>query len=83
MYTRQWVDFRPLKGEHGCDNCSLVFAGSDVEPITDFFQRVEPGGIVPSGVCPKCGALCYPIKKENDDAGKVPGEGLHKAANDS
>jgi len=25
----------------------------------DFFQRTEPGGVVPSGECPGCGALCY------------------------
>ena len=47
-----------------CDNCSrryrsvkslkLVFPD-----IPDLLQRIEPGGEVPAGECPKCGALVY------------------------
>lgn len=80
---KTWVDFRPLKGEHGCDNCGEVFGGEDISPIENFFQRVEPGGIVPSGECPKCGALCYPVKKEGDDESNVPGDGVHEKCGDS
>lgn len=43
-----------------CDNCGWTGADSGMANIKDFFQRVEPGGIVPSGECPDCGALCYP-----------------------
>lgn len=29
--------------------------------IPGLLSRVEPGGIVPAGECPGCGALCYPV----------------------
>ncbi len=68
-----------LTGKHSCDNCGAVIDSEDVCPIEDFFQRVEPGGMVPSGECPECGALCYPIKEEEgDDADSVPSEGVHE-----
>jgi hypothetical protein len=47
---------------HTCGNCGASTVSSAVKPITDFFERVEPGGMVPSGECPVCGALCYPNK---------------------
>jgi hypothetical protein len=80
--TRQWVDFRPmLSGKHCCDNCGRICDGEDVNPITDFFQRVEPGGTVPSGECQKCGALCYPVKgekEEKEDADQVSSDGVRE-----
>ena len=43
-----------------CDNCSACRPEGDLNFIDDYHQRVEPGGMVPSGECPDCGALCYP-----------------------
>lgn len=46
-----------------CDNCD--WNGPDkklITPIPDLEQRIEPGGEVPSGECPGCGALCYPCQ---------------------
>ncbi len=43
-----------------CDNCSACRAEGDLNYIADYHERVEPGGIVPSGECPDCGCLCYP-----------------------
>jgi hypothetical protein len=46
---------------HECDNCGETWNEGDLQPIKHYFQRVEPGGIVPSGECPECGCLCYPV----------------------
>jgi hypothetical protein len=55
-----------MPSQHQCDNGSWV--GPDAEMrstlasgIPDLDQRIEPGGTVPSGECPHCGALCYPV----------------------
>lgn len=49
-----------------CGNCK--WSGEPLiklEDIPYLFQRIEPGGVVPSGECPECGALCYLVKEEN------------------
>lgn len=46
-----------------CDNCQVARPTEDLNEIKDFEQRVEPGGIVPSGECPDCGALAYPASE--------------------
>lgn len=48
-----------------CDNCSARYKREDqlkhVFPdIPDLLQRLDPGGTVPAGECPACGALVYP-----------------------
>jgi hypothetical protein len=45
---------------HRCGNCGEGWGDEEMNTIQDYFQRVEPGGTVPSGECPNCGALCYP-----------------------
>ena len=45
---------------HMCDNCVSAWKEKDLKEIKDYYQRVELGGPIPSGECPKCGALCYP-----------------------
>ncbi|MCV7247671.1 hypothetical protein H7J07_05460 [Mycobacterium koreense] len=30
-------------------------------PIPDLDERLEPGGVVPAGECPSCGALAYVV----------------------
>ena len=52
---------------HRCDNCGHEFSDRELEELGKVFpgipglrERLDPGGIVPSGECPNCGALCYP-----------------------
>ena len=45
-----------------CDNCKRQWKREMLCEVKDYFQRVEPGGVVPSGECPACGALCYPVE---------------------
>jgi hypothetical protein len=47
-----------------CDNCSRHYRSvkslKRVYPdIPDLLQRLDPGGVVPAGECPTCGALVY------------------------
>lgn len=44
-----------------CDNCEMICQVSELEPMADLLERIEPGGTVPSGQCPECGALAYPV----------------------
>lgn len=44
-----------------CDNCGHTCREDELEPIVDLLMRIEPGGTVPSGQCPRCGALAYPV----------------------
>lgn len=45
-----------------CDNCGSSWEAGALGQITHYWERVEPGGVVPLGQCPntECGALCYP-----------------------
>jgi len=46
---------------HICDSCATIYQNiDDLNPAENLNMRLEPGSIVPSGECPKCGALCYP-----------------------
>jgi hypothetical protein len=45
-----------------CDNCGRQYMREMLCEVKDYFQRVDPGGVVPSGECPACGSLCYPIE---------------------
>lgn len=47
---------------HRCDNCGKLHSDETIIlPIKDLHQRVEPGGVMPSGECADCGCLCYPV----------------------
>lgn len=50
-----------------CDNCRKVHSEENLVDPKDLGQRLDPGGTVPSGECPDCGALCYPLKSEQAD----------------
>ena len=68
---------QPQTGEqtdkHVCDNCGHTFLAEDLQPIERLEERIEPGGTVPSGQCPDCGALCYPeAVGRQPDAGRKP-----------
>jgi hypothetical protein len=48
-----------------CDNCQQLFDHTKhlahlFPNIPDMLQRLDPGGTVPAGDCPACGALVYP-----------------------
>jgi len=51
------------EGQHRCDNCGKAWTGPQLEGMDDFFERVTPGGVMPSGQCPGCGSLCFPVEK--------------------
>jgi hypothetical protein len=62
--VRTREDVEQAANEHRCDNCKQHFAEEDlINPIPDLQERLEPGSIVPSGECPLCGALCYPVNE--------------------
>lgn len=43
-----------------CDNCGAIRSQHAlVWPIPDVCERVLPGGTMPAGECPDCGALAY------------------------
>jgi len=51
-----------------CDNCghcqdeaTLTVVFPD---IPDLLQRLTPGGVVPAGACPKCGAFVYLLRRQ-------------------
>lgn len=51
---------------HRCDNCGKVHANETLKIAKHLGERVDPGGVMPSGECMECGALCYPIKPDPD-----------------
>lgn len=49
-----------------CDNCGWIGKPLfELHEISNLLQRIEPGGVVPSGECPKCDCLCYPVKPKH------------------
>lgn len=44
-----------------CDNCERVHNIGDLTEPERLHERLDPGGIVPAGECPACGALAYPV----------------------
>lgn len=53
-----------MPNKHKCDDCGAVVTDAKLKTeIKDFAQRVDPGGVVPSGECRKCGALVYPMMR--------------------
>lgn len=53
----------PPDTRHRCDNCEWEGGNDDVHPICDLWERLTAGGVVPSGQCPECQALVYPVEK--------------------
>lgn len=43
---------------HRCDNCGKIHSDETLQPAQDLHMRLDPGGVVPSGECADCGALC-------------------------
>ena len=49
---------------HKCDNCDWIGPKTKLDTIEDPSSRLTPGGVVPSGQCPKCGALAYQLERK-------------------
>ena len=48
---------------HICDNCYAEYTEETLhEVIGRLHERLDPGGLVPSGECTSCGSLVYPEK---------------------
>lgn len=47
-----------------CDNGRTPFPVSELAEPENLHERLDPGGVVPAGECPLCGALAYPIDKK-------------------
>ena len=50
------------EGKHKCDDCGKVWTDDQLEDIDRLSERLDAGGTVPSGECPGCGSLCYPVE---------------------
>lgn len=52
-----------------CDGCGWKGLECELElkleEVPDLAQRLDPGGEVPAGVCPECGALAYLERSDN------------------
>lgn len=55
-----------------CDNCGGVYAESTLRQPADLEQRLDPGGEVPLGECPGCGALAYLLKPDAPTPASLP-----------
>lgn len=49
-----------------CDDCRRVWDADELNEPKDLMQRLDPGGVVPAGQCPTCGALAYPLIERAD-----------------
>ncbi len=47
--------------KHKCDNCGKLWTWGELKTVKRISERVDEGGETPSGECPECGALCYPM----------------------
>lgn len=53
------------KDRYQCDGCGWTGRFNSLKDMADFWTRVSAGESVPAGECPKCGALCHPVKKSS------------------
>jgi len=60
----QCDDHLPVK----CDDCDWTGTAGQTDMVSDIQERLTPGGVVPAGQCPECGALAYLI----EDKGGAP-----------
>ena len=53
--------YHKFSGLCRCDNCGFECFPTDLDNISDLYQRVTPGGTMPAGQCPQCNALSYSL----------------------
>jgi hypothetical protein len=58
--------------QHKCDNCDTLWDETSLVPVEHLTERVDPGGIMPSGQCPECHALCYPCDERESKVSPLP-----------
>lgn len=69
---------------HQCGNCDWAGRTEELVDICDLEQRIAANEIVPSGQCPKCGALTYEFKPTKDrcrNDGRIEQCGFCKVTN--
>jgi len=48
-----------------CDSCHRKYRSEqEMDVIKDIWERCQPGDMMPSGECPECHALCFPVEKK-------------------
>lgn len=65
--SETWLQLLDQSAAVACDNCQFRGVGAELELITDIEERLDPGGIVPAGQCPVCGALAYLSFEDEDE----------------
>lgn len=57
------ADARTVESESAeCANCGRSFHVDDLNhEVKHLHERVDPGGAMPAGECPECGALAFPV----------------------
>lgn len=60
-----------------CDDCGRVTAVDDLNEPKRLTERLDPGGTVPAGECPHCGALAYPVDPSEELTCRTMGANLH------
>lgn len=69
-YEVDGIRFIGPRRQKVCDNCGAVYAEDDarinIPDIDNLYERLDPGGVVPAGQCPACGALCYIQEVEHE-----------------
>jgi hypothetical protein len=55
-----WIE---REDKHSCSDCGRTFTEDQLGETHNIWERVSPGEIMPSGECPKCGALCHPMRE--------------------
>lgn len=46
-----------------CDNCDHTCDEQDLDDIEGFHERLDDGGVAPTGQCPDGGALSYVVEE--------------------
>jgi hypothetical protein len=54
-------DAEQIDGLAACDNGRHVHKLDELRDVERLAERIDPGGMVPAGECPDCGALAYPL----------------------
>jgi hypothetical protein len=75
-WQRRGLGPRQTPSTSHCDNCEWrgITPAEGLGNIPDLAERIDPGGIVPSGECPECGCLCYLDGNEAMDVATVLAE---------
>lgn len=60
--TECYIQHEDGRTQCKCDNCGFACTAGELHMIADIQERLTPGGVVPAGQCPGCGALSYLVK---------------------